>query len=226
VIRAIGYPEFAPVAPSVIELLADKDAHVRNCAVVTLEEMANPAACEPLIQLHRKEKDPETKKDVVRALGPCGAGNAEARALLVKALGSSEENVRSAAALSLGWFLTGEAEIDKALRARWQKEGNNLRVKTAILWGIGQSADPGQARLVDDLVADERNGQIKDVATAVKARLTGGDPWTALGGGGGGGPKSGRGGGRGRLMRLLQPLYADDKVVRNRIKDFRNFTGG
>jgi hypothetical protein len=224
VIRAIGYPEFSPAAPAVITLLAEKDALARNCAVVTLEEMANPAGCDPLVALHKKEKDPEIKKDIVRALGPCGGGKPDARALLLKELGSSQENVRAGSALSLGYFLSGDADVDKALRSRWEKDGSNLRVKTAILWGIGHSMDPAQSKLVDDLTKDDNNGQIKQIAAAVKTRLSGGDPWQG-GGGGGGGPKSGRGGGRGGLMKLLMVLYSDDKIVRNRIKDFRNLIG-
>jgi hypothetical protein len=224
VIRALGYPDFSAAAPAVIVLLGEKDTLARNCAVVTLEEMANPAACEPLILLHKKEKDPEIHKDVVRALGPCGNGRPEARAILLKELNASQENVRAAAAMSIGWFLAGDAEIDKALRARWDKEGNNLKTKTAILWGISFSNDAAQVKLVEDLTKDDNNGQVKQLAAAVKTKLTGGDPFQG-GGGGGGGRNGARGGGRGGLLRLLAPLYADDKIVRNRIKDFRNLTG-
>jgi HEAT repeat protein len=227
VIRAIGYPEFASAAPAVITLLADKDALVRNCAVVTLEEMANPSACDPLVQLIKKEKEPEIHKDVVRALGPCGGAKPEARAILLKELGSSQENVRSGAALSLGYFLAGDADVEKALRSRWEKDGSNLRIKTAILWGIALSGDQAQVKLVDDLTKDDNNGQIKQLAAGVKTRLNGGDPF-AGGGGGGGPPKGGGrfGGGRFGILKLLAPLYADDKIVRNRIKEFRNFRGG
>jgi hypothetical protein len=119
--------------------------------------------------------------------------------------------------MSLGFFLAGDAEVEKALRTRWVKEGNNLRVKTAILWCISFSNDPSQSALVDDLIKDDKNGQIKQVAAIVKTRLAGGDPFQ--GGGGGGGGRSGRGG----AMRLLAPLYADDKIMRNRVKEFRNF---
>jgi hypothetical protein len=119
--------------------------------------------------------------------------------------------------------VSGNPDVEKGLRSRWEKDGNNLKVKTAILWGIGNSADPGQVKLVEDLTKDDNNGQVKEIAAAVKTRLSGGDPWTG-GGGGGGGMKAGRGG-RGRLLKLLAPLYADDKIIRNRVKDFRNFTG-
>jgi HEAT repeat protein len=225
VIRAIGYPEFAAAAPAVITLLAEKDVHARNCAVVTLEEMANPGACAPLVELFKKEKDPETHKDIVRALGPCGAGKPEARAILLKELSSSIENVRSGAAMSLGYFLAGDAEVEKAYRSRWDKDGSNLRVKTAILWGISLSNDPAQAKLVDDLTKDENNAQIKQVAAAVKTKIGGGDPFGGGPRGGGGGGRGGFGGGRGGLLKLLAPLYADDKIVRNRIKEFRAMRG-
>jgi HEAT repeats len=191
--------------------------------------MANVTACMPLVELFKKEKDPEIHKDIVRALGPCGGGKPEARAILLKELGSSSENVRAGAAMSLGFFLAGDADVEKALRSRWEKDGSNLKVQTAILWGISFSADPSQVKLVDDLTKDEKNAQIKQIADGVKTRLQGGDPFAAGGGGppgGGGGRGGGRfGGGRWGLLRLLAPLYADDKIVRNRIKDFRNFRG-
>jgi HEAT repeats len=227
VIRAIGQPDFAGAAPAVITLLAEKDTLARNCAVVTLEEMANPTACMPLVELFKKEKDPEIHKDICRALGPCGSGKAEAKTILLKELSNSQENVRAGCAMSLGYFLAGDAEVDKALRTRWERDGNNLKVRTAILWGISFSNDPAQVKLVDDLTRDEKNGQIKQVAAGVKTRLQGGDPFAAGGGGGGGGGGRGGfgGGGRWGLLRLLAPLYEDDKIVRNRIKEFRNFRG-
>jgi hypothetical protein len=228
VIRAIGYPEFSAAAPAVLTLLAEKDPHVRNCAVVTLEEMANPSACVPLLDLFKKERESEIHKDIVRALGPCSAGNKDARAVLLKEAGHQNENVRVGAALSLGYFLAGDAEVEKAYRSRWEKEGSNLTMKTAILWGISFSNDASQVKLVDELTKDEKNGQVKQIAAGVKTKLQGGDPFT--GGGGGNGPPGGGGGrfggGRWGLLRLLAPLYEEDKIVRNRIKDFRKFRAG
>jgi hypothetical protein len=222
VIRAIGYPEFAGTASAVAKLLDDKDAHVRNYAVVTLEEMANPEVNNVLVDLHKRERDAEVKKDVVRALGPCGGSLDEARALLLKEIGSSADNVRAGAAMSLGYFLAGDADVQKALKKRWEKDSNNLKIKTAILWGIALSNDQSQSAFIDELTKDDNNGQVKQLAAAAKARLAGEDPFE--GGGGGGGGR--RGGGRGGLFRLLGPLFAEDKVVRNRIKDWRAFGGG
>lgn len=233
-IRAIGHPEFSPAAGTVVKLLEEKDAFPRNCAVVTLEEMANSVAIVPLLAVFKKDKDAEVKKDCLRAFGPCSAGNAEARDVLVKELASSNENHRCAAAMSLGFFVSAEESIQKALKARYPKE--TLKVKTAILWGLALSGDVEMAKLVQEMVADESNAQLKGLADAVRRQL--GDATApeapAGGGGGGGGRKGGGGGGGGRrggggpgaLRKALAPLYADDKIMRNRVKEFMDRGNG
>jgi hypothetical protein len=222
IVRAVGYQEYSAAAPALIKLLEEKDAHLRNCAVVTLEEMANPAAALPLLALYRKEKEAEIKKDCVRAFGPCAAGNAEVREILLKELTSSSENMRCGAAMSLGMFVPGDEPVQKAFKSRYEKE--TLKGKTAILWALGFSGDVSMADLIEAFQKDENNLQLKTIGDAMRRQL--GDPDapaapTGGGGGGGGGRKGGGGGARGPwgVMKLLAPLYTDDKIMRNRVRE-------
>jgi hypothetical protein len=215
VIRVAGRAEHRSWAPTIATQLDSKKAWVRDCAVVTLEEEKNPAALEPLLALWEKEKDPETRKDVLRALGPCSGKDARVRTILLGELGSPKDGHRIACALSLGFFLKDDTELAAALVARWQKEREE-KVKLAILWGITNSEDAAQVELVDLLVKDERNNTFLDLADGVKQRLRNGPN-----------PPPGGGGGGWRTIRLLTPIYADDKVVRNVARDFgRGGRGG
>jgi hypothetical protein len=211
VIRTAGRPERKAWAPILVTQLESKHAWVRDCTVVSLEEEKNPAVLDSLLALWEREKDPETKKDLLRALGPCGNRQKKPRDLLLSELGSTKDGHRVACSLSLGQYLTNDAEVAAALEARWQKERDE-KVKLAILWGISGSNDAAQVELVERLIKDERNATLREVADSVKQRLKdGGAP----------------GGGGWRVLRLLAPIYADDKVVRNVVKDFgRGGPGG
>jgi len=215
VIRAAGRAQHRAWAPSIASQLESKRPWIRNCAVVTLEEEGNPAVLDALLALWEREKDAETRKDIVRALGPCGAKQNKPRELLLGELASPRAGHRAAAALSLGHFLAGDPEVGAALEARWQKERDE-KVKLAILWGIGQSDDAAQVELVDRLVKDERNANVADLAENVRQRLRGGGGPPGAGGGG----DRGGWGGAWRVLRLLAPVYADDKVQRNAARDF------
>ncbi len=217
-VRGGGYPECSASAVGLTALLAEKDTYLRNCAVVTLEEMANTDTGMKLLEVLKGEKDPEVRKDIVRALGPTGGGREEIANALVHELSSSAENVRVAACLSLGYFAVSRPAVVKDLKAKWAKDGS-LKIKTAILWGLTMSESPTSASIIDDLLKDENNAQVKRVGEFAKARLTGA-PEPPPGGGGGGRRGAGGAGGRFGVMKLLQPLYADDKIVRNRIKEF------
>lgn len=235
-VRALGYAEFSGAAPMMVKLLDEKDVFVRNCAVVTLEEMTNPATAEAILALHKKEKDAEVKKDCVRALGPCGGGKPEVKAVLLKEITASAENMRTAAAMSLGYFISGDEVVKKTYVTRYPKE--SLKVKTAILWGLGLSGDIASAEIIKELMKEENNGQLTELAGLIRKQLGDEDAPEEEDdgkkgrggrgggrGGGGGGRRGGGGGGPGTLYRLLAPLYQDDKIMRNRVKEFMNMMG-
>ncbi len=227
VIRAAGHGEQRAWAPTIASQLESKHAWVRNCAVVTLEEEKNPAVLEKLLAAWEKDKDAETRKDVLRALGPCGGKQKKARDVLLGELASTKDGHRIGAALSLGHFIAGDPEVAAALEARWQKERDE-KVRLAILWGIYHSVDSSQIELIDRLVKDERHGTFIEVADYVKQRLRAGTGPGVPGAGGGGGA-GGAGGGWGagfHVLQLVAPIYAEDKVQRNATRDFGRGPGG
>ncbi len=239
VIRGLGRRDDSAFAPSVQALLEEKLTPVRNATVVTLEEMANPAAVTKLLALQTTERDPETKKDLLRALGPTGRGNADARKVLLKEVAGSSEVLRIASIMALGHHLAGDSEVREALKLRWKKDAGSDLARTAIAYAYYLSEDSSLGDDLDTFIASEKNGDMKTVLQAVKSHLTGEDmPETAGGGrggrgGGGGGRGGGRGGGGGGrgngagggaemvMWRTFGTLFAKDKFERNIIKDFR-----
>ena len=98
---------------------AEKDALARNCAVVTLEEMANPAACMPLrraVQEGEGRRDPQGHRPGARSLRRRKARSP--RDPPEGARSSSIENVRAGAAMSLGYFLAGRRRRREGVSAR------------------------------------------------------------------------------------------------------------
>lgn len=225
VIRALGYPRFSHAALGLIPLLATKTKFLRNCTVVTMEEMANAAVAPALTELWKKEKDPEVKKDILRALGPAGGGHEPALELLRKNLKSPNEKLRMASAMGLGYWLASQEDVRDDLKKRYRREGRSAKVKTAILYAYRTSGD---AKFADDIRAmqkEERNADMKTLGELVMAHLEGREPELDSNRGGGG--RGGRGGGRGgwrnnptfRYYTLIRPLVADDKIVRNAVRE-------
>jgi hypothetical protein len=209
VVRAAGRPEHKAWAPSIGRLLVDKDPFVRDCAVVTLEEEGNTAVLPSLLATWESEKDPEVRKDVLRALGPCGGASDDAKKVLVEALASPTVNLRVAAALSLGFFLRGDDEVAKLLEERWPKE-HGTPVALAILWGIGNSKDASRVALAERLVKGERDANLVKIAGVVRVKIERG-PEAAMSSLGAGSRKE--------IFRLLAPIHATDKVARNAVRD-------
>lgn len=208
-IRAMGYKEFKAAAPVAMQWLTDKSTHLRNCTVVTLEEMEALVAVEPLLELFASARDKELKKDILRALGPCGKGNAEAKALLLEEVKSKDEKMRLACYLSLGHFLDDE-EVLSLMKERYRKEGRNTLLKTGILWGFRSSTEEFIVE-VEGLVKKEKNHQLKVVAEAV-VRFLDMDP---------GADRRGGGGWNRELWSATRALYAEDEIVRNQLKGRR-----
>jgi len=205
VIRAAGAPEAKAWAPAIALLLADKSSFVRDCAVVTLEEQRNPAVAGDLLAAWAAEKDEDVKRDLLRALGPCGAGKPEAKKLLCEELASSKKPYRIAAAVGLGALLSGNSDVAATLQSRWPKERDH-DVKIAIVWGVGEAGDAAQADLIDKLMKGQKDEELATVASVAKERLRS-NLKKAI-------KSMGKGGGQ-QLERLLEPVYGGDKVPRN-----------
>ena len=203
-VRAMGYPEFVDAAPVAMLWLTDKSKFVENCAVVTLEEMRAACALNALLDLYPEAKDKELKKDILRALGPCGAGDGRVKTILVESVESRERIYRLAAYLSLGFFLD-KAEVVNLLLERFEKEGKNTVLKSGIVWAFRDFRNVDISNKIEKLVEKERNQQVKVLATAT-VKLMRGDFVEY----------------DGALMKALRALYAQDKITRNEIIDLGN----
>lgn len=221
VIRAAGKDAFSSAASAFVRLLGTKQKHLRNCVVVTLEEMADPAVSKDLLKLWETERDPEIRKDILRALGPAGAGDEEARKLLLAELSGKKRTHRVAAAMALGPHLSGNEDVRTALQQRFAKAGRSTSLKLAIIYAYQQSKDSELARDLPRLVAKEKNAQIRELAEIVSARLEGRRPKIA---GGGRGGRGARGAYR-RAYRTLGPLFEKDKIERNAVREIRERWG-
>lgn len=209
-IRALGRIDHQAWAPTIAAFLDEKDRHVRNCAVVTLDEMKATAVIDDLLELRAGEKDPELRKDLVRALGPCGAGSPEAKRIVLEELAGSKEALRAAAGLAAGALLKGAPDVAAALEARFKKEKSES-VRMAVVWGIGESEDAAQAPLLERLVAKEKADDVVKLAAVARARLEGKTIEAA-------GKALGKGGAK-ELRRLLGVMFDDDKIPRTLVRD-------
>lgn len=225
ILRALGQRECANAAKDLCPGLESKSMPFRNSLVVTLEEMSNPVAVEPLLELWKKEKDPETKKDILRALGPTGVGNENAKKLLLEQLKGKDDAHRVASAIALSGHSPGAEDVQAALVERWKKEPGNELIKFAILFGISQSRDNELALKLAPMLKDEKNGEVKSLAETVLAGVTGSAPPDAGRGRGGGGGRGGRGGPEMAIFRAGRRLFESDKIERNVVKEFRERFG-
>src|SRR5262249_19250345 len=185
---------------------------VRACAVVTLEEERNPAVAGDLLAAWAAEKDEDVKKDLLRALGPCGAGKAEAKKLLIEELASPKKPQRVAASVALGARLPGNADAASAIQSRWPKETDH-DVRVALVWGVGEAGDPAQADLIDKLMKGQKDEELTTISNVAKERLHS-NLKKAI-------KSMGKGGGQ-QLKRLLTPVYGDDKVPRNVFRELED----
>lgn len=224
IVRRLGYEDHSEFAEALLPLVSDKSKRVRNAAVVSLEEMKNSAAAKPLLARFEKERDPEVKKDILRALGAVGVGDQKARALLIKHA-KKRNKLGLNALMSLGPHLTGEPEVRKVLADRWPKTQKDYHL--AILYSYWTAKDPETTDDLKKIKKRERSGAEHDLAESVLASIEGRRPEGRRGRGGRGG-RNLRNllGGEWRLIRAWRPLFEQDKVQRNLVKDLQGAFGG
>ncbi|MFT7619389.1 MAG: hypothetical protein ACI97A_003040 [Planctomycetota bacterium] len=210
-IRAMGSDDLTDASPIAMKWMSDKSDFIKNCAVVTLEEMKAGDATKSLLDLfdRTKKNSKELRKDILRALGPCGFGDPAAKQLLMTHATDKKEPMRLAAYMSLGHFLD-EEDVQQLLQKRFKKDSKGVAARTAILFAYLTSKDTSLIPQVDAMTAGEKNHQILMVAGAAK-RAMGGET---------DGAKSKKVSGK-SMRKAWAPLYTKDKIVRNRIKRWR-----
>ncbi len=206
-VRAFGKENYAFAAPAVMKALNDPSEYVRNCAVVSLEEMKATEAGEKLLAMFEKENDKEFRKDILRALGPCGGGLPKIKEVLVDNVKDRREDNRIACYLSLGYHLHDQ-DVQELLAKQWKKEGKSIAAKTAIIWAYTFARDESLIPQLDELIAKERNGQLKYLVEAAKLQITTGS---------GVAPEDGRSG-HIKLHNAMGAILSGDKIPRNAYK--------
>ena len=206
-VRAFGRNNYEWAAPTVMKWLRDPSEHVRNCAVVSLEEMKAQEAMDKLMALFKKAKDKEMKKDLLRALGPCSDGSENVKDLLIKNVRDRREVNRIACYLSLGYYLDSE-DVQKLLQDRFKKEGKSIAAKTAIIWAYTYLGSDDLIPQLEGLVKKEKNHQLKYMVNAAKLKIRTGD---------GVDPKDGRSGYI-KIHNAFGAIFSKDKLPRNAYK--------
>ncbi|MAG57771.1 MAG: hypothetical protein CMJ83_15905 [Planctomycetes bacterium] len=206
-VRAFGRDLYTWASPTVAKWLRDPSEHVRNCAVVSLEEMKAPGVAPKLLSLFQKARDKELKKDILRALGPCGEDSEEIKKVLLKQVKDRREVTRIACYLSLGYYLDQE-DVRELLHKRFKKEGRSVAAKTAIIWAHTYLRDETLIPSMQALVANEKNHQLKYMVGAAELQIKTG---TAVA------KKDGRGGYI-KLHKAFGVIFGKDKILRNSYK--------
>lgn len=132
ILRAMG----AVSPPIYWEMAADfignDDEDLRLEASAALEQMAAPQALSVIDKQLSKEKKPEIKKDLVRALASCGARDAKVRAAVMKrARTEKNELVRVNAVVALG-LLEQEADVRACVQEMLAAKEDSIRIAAAV----------------------------------------------------------------------------------------------
>ncbi|MBL8862518.1 MAG: HEAT repeat domain-containing protein [Planctomycetes bacterium] len=140
ILRAIGLLSPPAYWEIVADFLGNSDEALRREAAVALEQLAAPQAVAALHKALAQEKDPGHQKDLLRALGACGAGDSKARGtLLQRAKKDKQEVVRHNAILGLGWG-AGDPEVRAHLRALLESGDDREREVAALAVALSRDA--------------------------------------------------------------------------------------
>ncbi len=171
-LKAIGILSPPVYWEMVADFTTNNDPALRREAYVALEQLAAPKALPALHKALAAEKDPAYQKDVLRALGSCGAADARTRALLLKkAKQDKNASLRANALLALAWS-AGEADVRDLLRATLEKGDDPDRAAAALAAGIAR--DAGWIADLDKAAAAAADPGAKSAVAAAKSVLEGG----------------------------------------------------
>lgn len=117
ILHAIGILSPASWWELAADALGSSAANVRAEAAVALEQLCAPEAVKPLLAALQDEKEEPVQKELLRALGTCGANDKNVRTLLAKRLRSEKnELLRLNAIVAAGSLAPGDdiaAELEK-----------------------------------------------------------------------------------------------------------------
>jgi hypothetical protein len=110
-------------------------------AVVAMEQLGAPDSLREVAGRVGKEKDPQIKKNLYRALGAVGSDDSRARSTLLKrARDGRDELLQANALLALG-VLAPDEDIDEFLRETVAEEEENAQVAALLAIGLTRNAE-------------------------------------------------------------------------------------
>ncbi|MFT7670123.1 MAG: hypothetical protein ACI8X5_002830 [Planctomycetota bacterium] len=158
-----------------IEFIDDSDAPLRAQGIVAVEQLGAKESLKPLLARLRKEKDEAYTKNLLRAIGTCGANDKNARKALLKQGESSRSPLlRVNAILALGW-LSSHEETQEFLRVCLEHEA--LDVQRAALLAIAISRDVAWVEELQEHIEKMQPGAPKNTAELALTVLKSGDLW-------------------------------------------------
>jgi hypothetical protein len=123
------------------EFLNAGEEELRVEAVVAMEQLGSPDSLREVSGRVGKEKDPQIKKNLYRALGAVAADDSRARSTLLKrARDGRDELLQANALLALG-VLAPDEDIDELLRETVAEEKEDAQVSALLAIGLTRNAE-------------------------------------------------------------------------------------
>jgi len=175
-VRAAGSAPGPAVEGLFAELLADKSTRVRAAAAAALGRIATPGSTTALAAALKREKEPEGKNALLRALGERGSDPAVA-AVVLPLLGDKSAQVRTQAALALAGA-RGEAAGAAKLLAMAREE-HDVRARCAAILALAGQESREASAVFERMREKERDPFVTRALDASLDRLhgRGNDAW-------------------------------------------------
>lgn len=177
-IRSIGDlspPEYWEV---VFPLATHPDVGVRNESLVALEQLGAREAAAELRSIQKKIEEPLPAKNLLRALGTCGADDGASQKLLLRATRSEKDlTLRNNAILAVG-SLEPTTAVEKALAKLLEDDATTVRIAAACAMGLSRMAR--FASLLERRLSEEKNPEVKAMLEGSIAVLHGRAPLASL----------------------------------------------
>ncbi|MCA9319784.1 MAG: HEAT repeat domain-containing protein [Planctomycetes bacterium] len=125
-IQAIGAARNANCLPTLLDLLTDRSVQIRGNAIVALYHLGMAEAAGPLQKVFGYESSARNQALLVRACLACAPQEEESRKFLLKAMRSSKEPVRAAAAFAASLLSPTSADF-KALNGLIRDQDADVR---------------------------------------------------------------------------------------------------
>lgn len=173
IIRAIGVGSPAVYAPLVHEFVGNFAPEMRIEAAVALEQLAAPESVKVLEKQLAEEKDPKVQKELVRALGACGAKEAKVKKEIARrARAEKDLLVRRNAIYALSHFAPDKdvmAVLDAVLTTGAEED------KRAAALALGVKRDEAWRGALETHLRSAIDGPLKTTLEAALAVSNGAD---------------------------------------------------